>query len=220
MRATSRSLLIVFGGTIVLSSQVAHAAAIAKRIETDTARAKMLLECQNFQNWSKPDCIQLRAQLPVNPLRASIGQSTKSDGGSCTSEQLSAHIAGLEESIKRGEEASERLRERIAKSQEEAKVLSAEKEKLEAEKRQLQSVQTALTSGLIGAVVTACVALLGLFGNYRKSRVEKDYRTLELIEKAAKLTSDGISLPRELQIRYAIPDRVLPTSRADTRSVT
>lgn len=85
--------------------------------------------------------------------------------------------------IRRGEQASGRLRQQI--------------ETLEDQKASLERVQTVLTSGLIGALVTAAVALFGVFGNLRRSRAERDLRRLEVIEKAHLLHQQGVPLPDE-----------------------
>ncbi|EIC27839.1 hypothetical protein [Methylomicrobium album] len=90
-------------------------------------------------------------------------------------------IRSLKEAIARGETASRQLREEI---------------------QRLEKIQAVLTSGLIGAVVTAIVAMLSAFANFRRSRADRDYRRLEVIEKAQQLKSAGIRVPADILRNY------------------
>jgi len=51
-------------------------------------------------------------------------------------------------------------------------------------------------------VVTAIVALLSAFANFRRSRADRDFRRLEVIEKAHQLKSAGVSVPADIQRNY------------------
>jgi hypothetical protein len=113
-----------------------------------------------------------------------------------------AKIDELEKAIKRGEDASAGLWTQI-------KSLEAQKEALENEKRALEKVQVVLTSGLIGALVTALVAILGVFLNFSRGRAERDLKRLEVLEKSAELESKGIHVPADIQTTYG--PRQLPT---------
>ena len=90
-------------------------------------------------------------------------------------------IRALKEAIAKGEAASKQLKEEI---------------------QSLEKIQTILTSGLIGAVVTAIVAVLSAFTNFRRSRADKDFRRLEVIEKAHQLQSTGIKVPADILNNY------------------
>lgn len=104
-------------------------------------------------------------------------------------------VVALEEAIKRGERASAELWTQI-------KSLEEEKRALENEKRALEKIQVVLTSGLIGALVTAFVAILGTFVNFARGRAERDLKRLEVLEKAAALEAKGIRVPDDIQAVY------------------
>jgi hypothetical protein len=71
----------------------------------------------------------------------------------------------------------------------------------------LVQVQTALTSGLIGAIVTAIVAIGGAIINSRNSKPERDLKRLAVLEKAHELQSAGVSLPDDIRHAYTVrPD--------------
>lgn len=97
-------------------------------------------------------------------------------------EQAADQIRSLKEAIAKGETASKQLREEI---------------------QRLEKIQAVLTSGLIGAVVTAIVALLSAFANFRRSRADRDFRRLEVIEKAHQLKSAGVKVPGDILRNYA-----------------
>ncbi|HEY9218807.1 MAG TPA: hypothetical protein VIO94_12200 [Phenylobacterium sp.] len=113
-------------------------------------------------------------------LRASSGPSRAEE------------IAGLEQAIARGERASGELRGQIAG-------LEAQTRKLQEEKAALERIQVVLTSGLIGAIVTALVAILGAFAKVRSGREERELQRLQVIEKAFELRAKGVPLPADLQ---------------------
>jgi len=67
----------------------------------------------------------------------------------------------------------------------------------------LERIQTMLTSGLIGALVTAAVAVIGALTNFRRSRADRDFRRLEVLEKATQLQASGIGVPPDILQDYA-----------------
>lgn len=103
-------------------------------------------------------------------------------------ENTEAVIVIAEQTIKEGEKTIDTLREEISR--------------LESEKAELERVQTTLTSGLIGAFVTAIIAIVGAVSRTVNSRVERDYRRLEVVQKLAELNSQGISTPADIQTKY------------------
>jgi hypothetical protein len=96
-------------------------------------------------------------------------------------EEAAGQIRSLKEAIARGETASVQLRDEI---------------------QRLEKIQAVLTSGLIGAVVTAIVAMLSAFANFRRSRADRDFRRLEVIEKAHQLKSAGVPVPADILRNY------------------
>jgi len=98
-----------------------------------------------------------------------------------SNEAAQDQIHSLKEAIARGETASVQLRDEI---------------------QRLEKIQAVLTSGLIGAVVTAIVALLSAFANFRRSRADRDFRRLEVIEKAHQLKAAGVHVPADILRNY------------------
>lgn len=96
--------------------------------------------------------------------------------------------ARLEAALKRGEEINASLESQI--------------ESLKAERAQLVQIQTALTSGLIGAVVTAMVAIGGAILNSKTSKPERDLKRLAVMEKAHELERAGMQLPIDIAQTY------------------
>src|SRR4051812_19848358 len=84
-----------------------------------------------------------------------------------------AKVNALNAAIKQGQDAAKELRGKI--------------EELEREKRDLEKVQTALTSGLVGALLAAVVAIGGALGKFWTSKAERDLKRLEVIDKMAQL---------------------------------
>jgi len=119
----------------------------------------------------------------ANEIEARTEQLREGISEGAASQADSSEVKQLEAAIRRGEAASGRLRQDI--------------QALEEEKASLERIQTILTSGLIGALVTAAVALLGLFVNLRNSRAQSDLRRLEVIEKAHMLNRQGVHLPED-----------------------
>lgn len=102
-----------------------------------------------------------------------------------------ASTARLEAALKRGEEINASLRSEV--------------EALKIERAQLVQVQTTLTSGLIGAIVTALVAIGGAIMGSRNSRPDRDLKRLAVLEKARELQSAGIRLPDDIADAYGAP---------------
>jgi HAMP domain-containing protein len=130
--------------------------------------------------------IALDIERKTEDLRASVATSDAT---------TNAKVVELEAAIKRGEQASAGLWTQI-------KSLEAEKQALENEKRALEKIQVVLTSGLIGALVTALVAILGTFLNFARGRAERDLKRLEVLEKSVALESKGIHVPADIQSTY------------------
>ena len=103
----------------------------------------------------------------------------------------------LQEAIKQGETASARLRAEL-------QAVEKEKQALRDEVQKLEKVQTILASGLIGVLVTAGVAILGILTNVRRSRAARDLKRLEVLEKAADLQAKGITIPGDIQSDYGV----------------
>jgi hypothetical protein len=98
--------------------------------------------------------------------------------------------ARLDAALKRGEEINASLQSEV--------------EALKIERAQLVQVQTALTSGLIGAIVTAIVAIGGAIINSRNSKPERDLKRLAVLEKAHELQSAGVPLPEDIMYAYTV----------------
>jgi hypothetical protein len=106
-------------------------------------------------------------------------------------------VLDLQEAIKQGEAASAKLWDNI-------RALEQEKQALQEENRKLERIQTILASGLIGALVTAGVAILGVVTNSRRTRAERDLKRLEVLEKASALQSKGVAIPGDIQSEYGV----------------
>jgi hypothetical protein len=92
--------------------------------------------------------------------------------------------------------------------------LNAQIDKLDKEKMSLQQVQTALTSGLIGAIVTAIVAIAGVIIKTLSSRVDKDIKRLGVVEKIAELSGKGIRVPADIIRTYEMKQSTGQSSTA------
>lgn len=97
-------------------------------------------------------------------------------------------IVIAEKTIQQGEQAIEELK--------------GEVQRLKDEKAELEKIQTALTSGLIGAVVTAVVAVIGFIFKAMSSKVDRDLKRLEVAEKLFALESEGVSIPGDIRQKY------------------
>jgi hypothetical protein len=76
--------------------------------------------------------------------------------------------------------------------------LESQVKALEDERAKLQQAQTVLTSGLVGALVTAIVAILGAFVTSRNSKPDRDLKRLAVIEKVRELKAANVKLPPDL----------------------
>lgn len=103
-------------------------------------------------------------------------------------ENTEAVIDIAEQTIKKGEKTIETLNNQIAK--------------LETEKAELERTQTALTSGLIGALVTAIIAIISAVSRTINSKVDRDYRRLEVVQMLSELESKGITVPPDIEKKY------------------
>jgi hypothetical protein len=111
------------------------------------------------------------------------------------SSETDAKLRSLDEAVAEGEKASARLRSEIAD-------LEREKSELQQERSDLQRVQSILASGLIGALVTAVVAVLGAISSRGRSKAERDLKRLEVLEKSRSLQKSGIDIPADIIRHY------------------
>lgn len=100
------------------------------------------------------------------------------------SPEAEASLQRLERALENGERVNASLHSQVATLQE--------------ERAKLQQAQTVLTSGLVGALVTAIVAILGAFVTSRNSRPDRDLKRLAVIEKVRELKAAKVKLPRDL----------------------
>ena len=121
--------------------------------------------------------------------------STSGTSGQPTSASSAVNAAGvarLEAALKRGEEINSALQGQV--------------ESLKTERAQLVQVQTTLASGLIGALVTAIVAIGGAILSSKASKPDRDLKRLAVIEKARELKQAGVSLPADIETTYVRND--------------
>jgi hypothetical protein len=188
MRAPVILLLV----SLAVSPPVAAAAAGAIDSTVEQLRAER--DRLQFQMLGQQaELIRLRAAAQAAP--PSTPTSAVTAAPSAALESGPDRIAQLQAAIRKGEAASGDLRIEIG-------ALEAETKRLTAEKQHLLNVQTTLTSGLIGALITATVAILGALSNFRRSRADRDFRRLEVIEKAHALLLLGLSIPPDVVLRY------------------
>jgi hypothetical protein len=95
-----------------------------------------------------------------------------------------ASLINLEAALANGERINTSLKDQV--------------KALEDERAKLQEAQTVLKSGLVGALVTAIVAMLGAWVTSRNSRPERDLKRLAVIEKVRELKAANVKLPRDL----------------------
>jgi len=127
-------------------------------------------------------------KMAVSELRTRLSEAKDTE----------AVIAIAEETIKEGEQAIEELKNEV-------KNLKSEKDKLQNEKIELQRIQTVLTSGLIGAFVTAIIAIFGFVFKTINSKVDRDFKRLEVAEKLSVLNSKGVTIPIDIRNKYMAP---------------
>jgi hypothetical protein len=113
-------------------------------------------------------------------VRAAIAESQ----GGALSPAANAALRKLEDALANGEQVNASLNSQV--------------KALEDERAKLQQVQSVLTSGLVGALVTAIVAILGAFVTSRNSRPERDLKRLAVIEKVRELKAAQVKLPPDL----------------------
>ena|SRR5690349_19259844 len=143
-------------------------------------------------------CALLAASPASAVIAEDIEKKTEALKHAAASDAATAKmLTELQDAITQGEAASSRLRDNI-------KALENEKLALQEENRKLERVQTILASGLIGALVTAGVAILGVFVNVRRSRAERDLKRLEVVEKAGALQAKGVAIPEDIQSEYGV----------------
>ena len=103
----------------------------------------------------------------------------------------SAELLRLEKALTHGEEINTSLRDEV--------------QKLEREREQLVQIQAILTSGLVGALVTAIVAIAGAIVTSRNSRPERDLKRLAVVEKLHELQVAGTPVPKDIESAYGPP---------------
>ena len=81
--------------------------------------------------------------------------------------------------------------------------LRSEVQTLERERAQLVQIQAVLTSGLVGALVTAVVAVAGAVVSSKNSRPERDLKKLAVLEKLRELRESGVQIPSDIEARYS-----------------
>jgi hypothetical protein len=129
----------------------------------------------------------------IREIRDASAEAREALAAAAEHPQASAPVntARLEAALKRGEEINASLQSEV--------------ETLKTERAQLVQVQTALTSGLIGAIVTAIVAIGGAISGSRNSKPDRDLKRLAVIEKARALQAAGVPLPDDIAQAYAPP---------------
>ena len=117
---------------------------------------------------------------------------------------LSEKLAAAETIIAEGTAAIAQMEEDIAR-------VDKEKMELQQEKNRLEQIQTALTSGLIGAIVTAIVAIAGVILKTLGSRVDKDIKRLEVVEKMTELMRKDVAIPADILRVYGTGSPATPS---------
>jgi septal ring factor EnvC (AmiA/AmiB activator) len=102
---------------------------------------------------------------------------------------------------------SDRLEDEKTALQKQKDLLELKNNELHDKQAGLERVQTALASGLVGAILTALVAIAGVILKTLGSRVERDLRQLEIVEKVAALRKAGVEPPADLVSRYGVEIR-------------
>jgi len=90
--------------------------------------------------------------------------------------------------------------------------LQKEKQALLDANQRLERTQIVLGSGLIGALVTAVVGILGAITSSRRSRADSDLKRLEVIVRARELQQKGVPLPSDIVQGYGLDARQLPVA--------
>lgn len=134
------------------------------------------------------------------------------DRASANDPAVAEAIRELREAIASGERAGKELWEEIRRNEASMKALQAEKQALVKANEDLERTKLILSSGLIGALVTAFVAIFGAVTSARRSRAESDLKRLDVIVKARDLQKNGVRLPDDIVHVYGLEPR------ADTRA--
>lgn len=117
--------------------------------------------------------------------------------------QTGVELSRLQKTIDEGKEAIAELRAQSGRLQQEKAALERQNAELQNKKADLERIQTALTSGLIAAVIAALVAIAGSILKTLSSKVDRDFRQLEVIEKIAALGKEGVQVPARLASEYS-----------------
>jgi hypothetical protein len=121
-------------------------------------------------------------------------------------------IAELRAAIDSGERAGAQLWDEINEHKAAVEALQREKRELQEANQKLERIQTVLGSGLIGALVTAFVAIFGAVTSSRRSRADSDLKRLDVIVKARGLQASGVPLPRDIVDAYGLGETALRPS--------
>ncbi len=119
----------------------------------------------------------------INEASAEVRATLEASHGEL-SPATQASLRKLEDALANGERINNSLKDQV--------------KALEEESRKLQEAQIVLKSGLVGALVTAIVAILGAFVTSRNSRPERDLKRLAVIEKVRELKAANVKLPPDL----------------------
>jgi len=169
------ALLPSLGGTA--QARAATDADVEQRKDVGTTRSAA--EIQQNEPGAPNNSVQRDGANPASPQPNAAGSAIVA---------APDRIARLESEVKAGETASNNLKTQI--------------DSLNAEKQKLLNVQTALICGLIGAMVTAAVAIACALSSFGRSRVDRDYRRLEVLDKAQALAERGLNIPTDIMLTY------------------
>jgi predicted PurR-regulated permease PerM len=120
----------------------------------------------------------------INEASEDVRRAIAASQAGALSPEAEASLQKLEQALENGERVNASLHSQVASLQE--------------ERAKLQQAQTVLTSGLVGALVTAIVAILGAFVTSRNSRPDRDLKRLAVIEKVRELKAANVKLPPDL----------------------
>lgn len=124
------------------------------------------------------------AEAMINDASADVRRAIAESKSGTLSPEAEASLQRLEVALANGERVNSALHSQVAALQD--------------ERAKLQQAQTVLTSGLVGALVTAIVAILGAYVTSRNSRPDRDLKRLAVIEKVRELKAANVKLPRDL----------------------
>jgi hypothetical protein len=135
------------------------------------------------------------------------------DRASAADPAVAQAISELREAIASGERAGAQLWAEINEHKAAVEALQKEKRELQDANQKLERVQTVLGSGLIGALVTAFVAIFGAVTTSRRSRADSDLKRLDVIVRARDLQKTGVPLPPAIVQAYGLAEP-MPQPRA------